>query len=107
MNILIIGSNGQLGSEFFHIKKPANIKFLSPNSSELDITNMDTINNFFQKNHIDIVLNFSGYTNVEKAEEDFLNANKINTSQLSSGVYFLELINEKFEEIFLKKVFIY
>tara|TARA_Y100001958_G_C21244977_1_gene574408 strand:+ start:4267 stop:5184 length:918 start_codon:yes stop_codon:yes gene_type:complete len=78
MNILIIGSNGQLGSEFFHIKKPANIKFLSPNSSELDITNMDTINNFFQKNHIDIVLNFSGYTNVEKAEEDFLNANKIN-----------------------------
>ena len=36
-----------------------------------------------------------------------LNTNKINTSALSSGPYFIELRNEKFEDVFLKKVLIY
>jgi len=36
-----------------------------------------------------------------------LNANKINTSQLSSGTYFLEIKNQKFEDILFKKVLIY
>ena len=36
-----------------------------------------------------------------------LNVNKINTSKLSSGTYFVEITNEKFEDILLKKVLIY
>ncbi len=36
-----------------------------------------------------------------------LNANTINTSQLSSGPYFIELKNENFEDVFLKKILIY
>ena len=36
-----------------------------------------------------------------------LNTNKIKISQLSSGPYFVELRNEKFEDVVLKKVLIY
>ena len=36
-----------------------------------------------------------------------LNVNKINTSKLSSGTYFVEITNEKFEDILLKKILIY
>ena len=78
MNILIIGSSGQLGSEFLNIKKSSNIKIFSPKSSLLDITNINTLKNFFQNNSIDIVLNFSGYTDVENAEDNFASANKVN-----------------------------
>lgn len=78
MIILIIGSSGQLGSEFFHIQKQSKVKFISPSSLQLDITDINSVQRFFKKNSFDIVLNFSGYTDVENAEHEFNKANKIN-----------------------------
>ena len=78
-NILVTGSNGQLGSE---------LKVLSTNHKEynfffetrdtLDITNEKDIEKFIKTNNINIIINTAAYTAVDKAEDDEKNALDIN-----------------------------
>jgi dTDP-4-dehydrorhamnose reductase len=66
LKILITGSSGALGSE---LKK----KFphaITPNHNELDITNNEQVNNFFNKEKIDIVIHTAAITSVRKCEEE-------------------------------------
>ncbi len=69
-NILITGSNGQLGSEFHqrHTNYPYNFFFTDVN--ELDITNAEHIEKYIKQNSIHYIINCAGYTAVEKAESD-------------------------------------
>ena len=78
MKILLIGGSGQLGLEFLSLKIPNNLSFLSPDSNQLDIRNRVQIKNFVEKYNPDIVLNFSAYTNVNKAEENLEDCLEIN-----------------------------
>ncbi len=77
--ILITGANGQLGSE---IRATANnhqqFGFIFSDIDTLDITNFDALNHFFTQNKIDYIVNCAAYTNVDKAEKDVANAEKIN-----------------------------
>lgn len=73
-NILVTGANGQLGTEF---------KKLLPNAifagvDVLDITDLDAVKNFVQKNSIKIIINCAAYTAVDKAEDKIELAKKIN-----------------------------
>lgn len=73
-NILVTGANGQLGTEF---------KKLLPNAifagaDVLDITDLDAVKNFVQKNSIKIIINCAAYTAVDKAEDEIELAKKIN-----------------------------
>lgn len=79
-NILVTGSNGQLGECFKSIVKdyPQHTFFFT-DKSNLDITNQDHPENFFQQNKIDWCINCAAYTAVDKAESDIENAKKINT----------------------------
>lgn len=79
MNILVTGSNGQLGNE---IQKIANqfgdYKFFFTDVAELDITNPDAIEAFVADNQIKCIINAAAYTAVDKAEEHAEIANLIN-----------------------------
>ncbi len=90
MNILITGSNGQLGNEV-RVLSAAHSKhryfFTDVVETEgvqmLDITDRDAVSAFVNANSIDLIVNCAAYTNVDKAEEDEATANKINAEALS------------------------
>jgi len=70
-NILITGSNGQLGSEIKAIENDySQHKFVFTDIEELDITNLESLRNFFSENNIEVCVNCAAYTAVDKAEDD-------------------------------------
>ena len=84
MNILITGSNGQLGNEMrvLSVAHPKHRYFFT-DVAELDITDLSAVTAFVQTNSIDLIVNCAAYTNVDKAEEDEATARKINADALS------------------------
>lgn len=79
-NILVTGSNGQLGNDFRLVveEKDKINKYYFTDIADLDITNKNDVSNFLAKNNIDIVVNCAAYTNVDKAEDDKEKADLIN-----------------------------
>jgi dTDP-4-dehydrorhamnose reductase len=72
--ILITGSNGQLGTELSHLIPNA----VFTDITQLDITNADAVKKFINDNEIETVINCAAYTAVDRAEDDFELAYKIN-----------------------------
>lgn len=71
-NILVTGSNGQLGNEFRLVveeKDKVNNYFFT-DIEELDITNKNEVTQFLHANNINVVVNCAAYTNVDKAEDE-------------------------------------
>ena len=90
MNILITGSNGQLGNEMrvLSAQHPQHTYFLtdvvaSEGVHVLDITDRKAVGEFVVSHAIDLIVNCAAYTNVDKAEEDEATALKINAEALS------------------------
>ncbi|MBU0633412.1 dTDP-4-dehydrorhamnose reductase [bacterium] len=77
-NILVTGSNGQLGSEIKTLHADYAYNFFFTDKNELDITNQSAIENFIDKNDINVIINCAAYTAVDKAETDIELADKIN-----------------------------
>ena len=78
-NILIIGAKGQLGSEFGEISlEYDSYNFSFVDIDELDITNKQKLNDYFENNRVDIIINCAAYTAVDKAETEYELADKIN-----------------------------
>ncbi len=105
-NVLVTGSNGQLGSEIRELVEgeakathpregeaeathpeavlgcdplgSPNATYFFTNSSILDITDFKKVKEFIEDNNIHTIINCAAYTAVDKAEEDELNADKIN-----------------------------
>ena len=84
MNILVTGSNGQLGNEMriLSVSHPQHTYFFT-DVEELDITSSKAVSSFVQSNAIDLIVNCAAYTNVDKAEEDEATAMKINGEALA------------------------
>ena len=78
LNILVTGSNGQLGSELKDISPNYEYNYLFTDRESLDISNQQNIASFIEENKIDIIINCAAYTAVDKAESDIENADKIN-----------------------------
>ena len=72
--ILITGCNGQLGTELGALLPDA----IKTDYDVLDITNADAVKRFVDTNKIDTIINCAAYTAVDKAEDDFSMARKIN-----------------------------
>jgi len=77
-NILVTGSNGQLGNELRELSKNYTNNFYFTDRASLDITNLDALNEFISSNKIDIIINPAAYTAVDKAQSDEENADAIN-----------------------------
>lgn len=85
-NILITGSNGQLGNEIRrNIKNYESLfKFYFTDVAELDITSFQAVDQFIKESHIDYVVNCAAYTAVDKAEDDVEMCYKINYGALEN-----------------------
>ncbi len=94
INILVTGANGQLGSEIKAIAdKYSQFSFIFSDIDTLDITNIEALEDLFQANKIDYIVNCAAYTQVDNAENDYENAKKINIDAVNN----LKNIASKFD----------
>jgi dTDP-4-dehydrorhamnose reductase len=78
-NILVTGSNGQLGSEIREIAlNHSEYNFLFTDFSDLDITNHIEVSELIKNNKINVIINCAAYTAVDKAESEPELSNAIN-----------------------------
>ena len=77
MRVLVTGKNGQLGWELTRLQ-PDGAELLAFNSSELDITDSDTVSSIINQYQPDVVINAAAYTAVDKAESDQTAAYAVN-----------------------------
>ncbi len=105
MNILITGANGQLGSEIRELSSDYKCNFFFESSQTLDITHFENVQNYINKNKIDVVINCAGYTAVDKAEEEPKKAEKVNVRGVENLVKSLEKVNGKLIHISTDYVF--
>lgn len=68
IEILITGSDGQLGTELRMLLDRHGIKYRAMNSRQLDITDKDKVDSYFAINRPKIVFDCAAYTAVELAE---------------------------------------
>ncbi|MDC1195265.1 dTDP-4-dehydrorhamnose reductase [Flavobacteriaceae bacterium] len=80
MNVLVTGSNGQLGSCIKDIENQyEGLNFIYTDYQELDVCNLNDVEGFFKtKPKIDYCINCAAYTAVDKAETDVEKAFEIN-----------------------------
>ncbi|NJO92042.1 MAG: dTDP-4-dehydrorhamnose reductase [Chloroflexia bacterium] len=83
--LLVTGANGQLGSEIKQLAdKYIDFKIIYTDVDTLDITEYNEIKSLIEKEHVDYIINCAAYTNVDRAEEDYENAVKINVDAVSN-----------------------
>jgi len=77
---LIIGKNGQLGKEFLRkLDRMTNIEVIAVGREECDISNLAQVLEVFSVAQPDVVINCAAYNLVDKAEEDYVTAIKVNS----------------------------
>lgn len=85
MNILVTGSNGQLGNEMRVLSAShPNHRYFFTDVVELDITCREAVLDFVRANAIDLIVNCAAYTNVDRAEEDEPTALRINADAVAN-----------------------
>ncbi|MCB2207582.1 MAG: dTDP-4-dehydrorhamnose reductase [Bacteroidetes bacterium] len=104
--ILITGSNGQLGSEFRYIAgNYQNHTFTFTDVEELDITDRKAVHSFFQENSFDFCVNCAGYTAVDQAEDEPEKAFRLNTDAVENLAMVCENNHTRFIHISTDYVF--
>lgn len=79
MVVLVTGASGQLGQSLQFIQSEhTEIQFIFASSNDLDITDTESVNSFFEKNSIDFCINTAAYTAVDKAESESEKAYEVN-----------------------------
>ena len=89
MNILVTGANGQLGrcirDQVKLLEKTDNTYIYSDvvgsddaDTEYLDIVDEEEVKKFVKNSHINVIINCAAYTNVDKAENDYEDAEAIN-----------------------------
>ena len=78
MNILVTGSNGQLGRSIRKESEGAPDNYIFTDISELDITDPEAVEDFVKKHDVDVIVNCAAYTNVDAAEDNEEIAERIN-----------------------------
>lgn len=79
-SILVTGANGQLGTELRQLKNSfPQYQFIFVARDELDITNADSVNSFFNSSIPSYCINCAAYTAVDKAETEIENAFAVNS----------------------------
>jgi dTDP-4-dehydrorhamnose reductase len=67
--VLVIGGSGMVASRFTDLVKDK-FEITSADEKTLDITNKEAVDDFFEKNIFDVVINFAAFTNVDGAETE-------------------------------------
>ena len=78
LNILVTGSNGQLGRSIRKEALESSDNYIFTDVQELDITDLEAVTEFVKDNQVDVIVNCAAYTNVDAAEDNEEIALKIN-----------------------------
>ncbi|PLY09875.1 MAG: dTDP-4-dehydrorhamnose reductase [Arcobacter sp.] len=78
LNILVTGSNGQLGSEIKELAPQYKYNFFFTSKDDLDISNKEDVKALLEAKNIEVIINCAAYTAVDNAEDDFEIADEIN-----------------------------
>jgi len=79
VKVLVIGSDGQLGSELKKISNNYNnVSWFFSSVKVLDLSDLNSINNYLSNIDPTVIINCAAYTNVDKAEVESKLANTIN-----------------------------
>ena len=78
MTILVTGGNGQLGSALRLASAESNHRYIFTDIAELDITSAVAVEEFFEREKVNVVVNCAAYTAVDLAEEEEIIADYIN-----------------------------
>ena len=92
MNILVTGANGQLGSEMRVLAANSSNRYIfsdiapidGKDTTILDITDIEAVKHLCKDSSVDVIVNCAAYTNVDKAEDDYATAYKINAEAVSN-----------------------
>ena len=76
--ILVTGANGMLGQDLCPVLEENGYEVIRTDIADLDITNIDMTEKVLNSQNPDFVIHCAAYTNVDKAEEDYQTAHKIN-----------------------------
>lgn len=83
--VLVTGANGQLGKSIHRIgSNYPELKFVFTDVADLDITNSEAVDAFFQSNKIAYCINCAAYTAVDNAEEAVDKAFLINATAVKN-----------------------
>lgn len=93
MNILITGANGQLGNEMRKVSVVSPNNYIFTDVAELDITDAKAVDDFVKANDVNIIVNCAAYTNVDKAEDDEVTAEKINATAVANLAQAIKDVN--------------
>ncbi|WP_141047502.1 dTDP-4-dehydrorhamnose reductase [Aliarcobacter cryaerophilus] len=104
-NILVTGSNGQLGSEIKELSSNYNYNFFFTTRDDIDITSKDSIKEFCQTNSINVIINCAAYTAVDKAQSDIENADLVNRKAVKKLSIIAKELNIKLIHISTDYVF--
>ena len=104
-NILVTGSNGQLGSEIKELSSNYSYNFFFTDRNSIDITCKDSIRNYCKANDINVIINCAAYTAVDKAETDIESADIGNRKALKKLALISKELNIKLIHISTDYVF--
>lgn len=91
MNILVTGSNGQLGNELRLLEAShTQHTFINTDIDELNVTDIKAVEAFVKENNIDGIINCAAYTAVDKAERDVNKAYELNAMAPGRMGYVIE-----------------
>ena len=97
MTILVTGGDNSLSQELGKIYE----EILIPDSNELDLTNRESIKQFFSRNNFDCIMHNESLLNVRECEENKNKAKKINVTSTKNLVDIIQEITPKIEFIHL------
>ncbi|MGC6431529.1 MAG: dTDP-4-dehydrorhamnose reductase [Jejuia sp.] len=106
INILVTGSNGQLGSELKETSTAyPDYKFYFTNRKELDICDHTLVEDYIRDNNISIIINCAAHTAVDKAEEQYELSNKLNHLAVKNFARIAKSLNIKLVHVSTDYVF--
>jgi len=105
LNILVTGSNGQLGCEIKEASSKYDYNFIFTDRSNIDITSKDELRAFCKTNSINVIINCAAYTAVDIAETDELNADLVNRKAVKKLALVSQELNIKLIHISTDYVF--
>tara|TARA_B100000965_G_scaffold403016_1_gene430240 strand:+ start:999 stop:1904 length:906 start_codon:yes stop_codon:yes gene_type:complete len=96
LNILVLGKTGQLASTLRNFEKKNNdnlFEFIFLGRDEVNFENLTNLEDYFKEYNPEIVINAVGYTAVDLAESNSLDAFKINATSLTEISIFCKKYN--------------
>lgn len=92
MNILVTGANGQLGTELRNVAGNSRNHYIFTDVTtipgvetvSLDITDEDAVRLVCESEQVDVIVNCAAYTNVERAEDDPVTAELLNSTAVGN-----------------------